>query len=169
MTSIIIPFMVLGIVLYGYIKKIDVYDSFIDGCKESFEMIFKIFPNLVAMILSINLLINSNILEIFRVILNPILETFKIPFEIIPMSILRPISGTSTLAILNSIMSKYGPDSFIATLASVIQGSTDTTFYVLTLYFGSIGIKKIRYSMFAGLFADLMGIISAIVIVKILL
>ena len=169
MTSIIIPFMVLGIVLYGYIKKIDVYDSFIEGCKESFEMIFKIFPNLVAMILSINLLINSNILEIFRVILNPILETFKIPFEIIPMSILRPISGTSTLAILNSIMSKYGPDSFIATLASVIQGSTDTTFYVLTLYFGSIGIKKIRYSMFAGLFADLMGIISAIVIVKILL
>ena len=88
---------------------------------------------------------------------------------IIPMAILRPISGTSTLAILNNIMVKYGPDSFIANLASVIQGSTDTTFYVLTLYFGSIGIKKIRYSMFAGLFADLMGIISAIVIVKMLL
>ena len=166
MTSIIIPFMVLSIVFYGFIKKIDVYDSFIEGCKESFEMIFKIFPNLVAMILSINLLINSNILEIFKV---PILEKYKIPFEIIPMAILRPISGTSTLAILNNIMVKYGPDSFIANLASVIQGSTDTTFYVLTLYFGSIGIKKIRYSMFAGLFADLMGIISAIVIVKMLL
>ena len=132
MTSIIIPFMVLSIVFYGYIKKIDVYNSFIEGCKESFEMIFKIFPNLVAMILSINLLINSNILNIFKILLNPILETFKIPFEIIPMSILRPISGTSTLAILNNIMAKYGPDSFIATLASVIQGSTDTTFYVLT-------------------------------------
>lgn len=169
MTSIIIPFMVLFIVFYGYIKKIDVYNSFIEGCKESFEMIFKIFPNLVAMILSINLLINSNILEIFKVILNPILDVFKIPFEIIPMSILRPISGTSTLAILNNIMAKYGVDSLVSTIASVIQGSTDTTFYVLTLYFGSIGIKKIRYSMFAGLFADLMGIISAIVIVKILL
>ena len=169
MTSIIIPFMVLFIVFYGYIKKIDVYNSFIEGCKESFEMIFKIFPNLIAMILSINLLINSNILEIFKVILNPILDVFKIPFEIIPMSILRPISGTSTLAILNNIMAKYGVDSLVSTIASVIQGSTDTTFYVLTLYFGSIGIKKIRYSMFAGLFADLMGIISAIVIVKILL
>ena len=169
MTSIIIPFMVLFIVFYGYIKKIDVYNSFIEGCKESFEMIFKIFPNLVAMILSINLLINSNILEIFKVILNPILDVFEIPFEIIPMSILRPISGTSTLAILNNIMAKYGVDSLVSTIASVIQGSTDTTFYVLTLYFGSIGIKKIRYSMFAGLFADLMGIISAIVIVKILL
>ena len=168
-SSIIIPFMVLFIVFYGYIKKIDVYNSFIEGCKESFEMIFKIFPNLVAMILSINLLINSNILDLFKLVLSPVLEVFKIPFEIVPMSILRPISGTSTLAILNNILQKYGPDSFISTVASVIQGSTDTTFYVLTLYFGSIGIKKIRYSMFAGLFADLMGIISAIVIVKMFL
>ena len=168
-SNIIIPFMVLSIVFYGFIRKIDVYNAFIEGCKESFEMIFKIFPNLVAMILSINLLINSKILNILEFLLNPILNVFKIPFEIVPMSILRPISGTSTLAILNSIMAKYGADSLVSTIAAVIQGSTDTTFYVLTLYFGSIGIKKIRYSMFAGLFADLMGIISAIVIVKLLL
>lgn len=167
-SSLIIPIMVLGIIIYGVRKKVNVYDTFINGCKESFEMIFTIFPNLVAMILAINLLVNSNVLNLLQFILKPILNLIEIPFEIIPMALMRPISGTSSLAILNNLMQKYGVDSFIATLASVIQGATDTTFYVLTLYFGSIGIKKIRYSLYAGLFADLMGIISAIVIVKLI-
>ena len=102
----------------------------------------------------------------------PLLETISkfinYPYEIISMCLMRPISGSSTLAILNNIYSKYGPDSFYGRLASVIQGSTDTTFYVLTLYFGSIGIKKIRYSLIAGLFADLIGIIASIIIVNIM-
>ncbi len=168
-SSIMIPFMVLGIVFYGVIKKVDVYDSFIEGCKESFEMAFKIFPNLVAMFLGINMLINSNILDIIKNILSPLLTLVEVPFEIVPMALLRPISGTSSLAILNNIMKTLGVDSLASTIGSVIQGSTDTTFYVLTLYFGSVGIKKIRYSLYAGLFADLMGIISAIVIVKLIL
>ena len=84
------------------------------------------------------------------------------------MALMRPISGSSSLAVLNTIVENYGPDSFVGRLASVIQGSTDTTFYVLTLYFGSIGIKKIRYSLWAGLFADIIGITSAIIIVNIM-
>ncbi len=152
--------MVLFILIYGFTKNTNIYDSFINGSKESFKMCIQIFPNLLAMILAIDILINSNILESISKFIN-------YPYEIISMCLMRPISGSSTLAILNNIYSKYGPDSFYGRLASVIQGSTDTT-YVLTLYFGSIGIKKIRYSLIAGLFADLIGIIASIIIVNIM-
>lgn len=168
LSSLIIPIMVLGVVIYGIYKKVNVYDTFIEGCKESFEMVITVFPHLLGMILAINLFLNSNILGIIESFLKPILNLIEVPFEIMPMAIMRPISGSSTLAILNNIFAKYGPDSFIGYLGSVIQGSTDTTFYVLTLYFGSIGIKKIRYSLYGGLFADLIGIVTSIVIVKLL-
>ncbi|HPF83189.1 MAG TPA: spore maturation protein [Bacilli bacterium] len=167
-SSLIIPIMVLGVIIYGVYKKINVYDTFIEGSKESFEMVLTIFPNLLGMILAINLLLNCNFLNLFGVILKPILDLVEVPFTIIPMVLMRPISGSSTLAMLNNILSSYGPDSFIGTLASVIQGSTDTTFYVITLYFGSVGIKKIRYSLYGGLFADLVGILASIIIVKII-
>ncbi len=167
-SSLIIPIMVLGVIIYGVYKKINVYDTFIEGSKESFEMVLTIFPNLLGMILAINLLLNCNFLNLFGVILKPILDLVEVPFTIIPMALMRPISGSSTLAMLNNILSSYGPDSFIGTLASVIQGSTDTTFYVITLYFGSVGIKKIRYSLYGGLFADLVGILASIIIVKII-
>lgn len=152
------------VIIYGIYKKVDVYDEFIDGSKESFDLIFSIFPVMLAMIFGINIFLKSGIL-------NYLLNTLKIfkfiPNEIFPMMILRPISGGATLATLNTIYSKYGPDSLSGLISSVIQGSTDTTFYVISLYFGSVGIKKIRYSLFAGLFADLVGIISAIIVVKI--
>ena len=100
--------------------------------------------------------------------LNPIFTLIKVPVEILPLALVRPISGSASLAYLNNIFSTNGPDSFIGLLGSVIQGCTDTTFYVITLYFGSIGIKKIRYSLFASLFADLVGIIASIIIVNLL-
>ena len=166
-SNLIIPIMVLSVVIYGIYKKINIYDVFIDGAKESFEMIFTIFPYLLGMMLAINLFLHSNFLEIISNFISPILDLIGIPFDIVPMAIMRPISGNSSLAILNNIFLNYGPDSFIGRLASTIQGSTDTTFYVLTLYFGSVGIKKIRYSLLAGLLADLIGIITSIMIVKI--
>ena len=165
-SNLIIPIMVLSVVIYGIYKKINIYDVFIDGAKESFEMIFTIFPYLLGMMLAINLFLHSNFLEIISNFISPVLDLIGIPFDIVPMAIMRPISGSSSLAILNNIYTDFGPDSFIGRLASTIQGSTDTTFYVLTLYFGSIGIKKIRYSLMAGLFADLIGIIASIIIVK---
>ena len=167
-STLIIPILVLGIVGYGIYKKVNVYDVFIEGAMESFDMIIKIFPNLLAMILAINILLNSNILNILESILKPLLSLIEIPFEIVPMSLMRPLSGTSSLVILNNLFGKYGPDSFIGTLGSIIQGSTDTTFYVLTLYFGSVGIKKIRYGLVVGLLADLIGIIASVFIVKLL-
>ena len=155
--------MVLIIILYGFIKKINVYDTFIDGSKESFDLIFTMFPTMLAMIFGINIFLKSGLIDILFNLIKPIKI---IPIEVFPMILLRPISGSASLATLNNIFANYGPDSISGLIGSVIQGSTDTTFYVLTLYFGSIGVKKIKYSMFAGLFADLVGIISAIIVVK---
>ena len=153
--------MVLSIIAYGMYKKIDVFTNFISGCSESYKLILKIFPNLLAMIFSVNVLLSSGFIDYVLKFLSPII---KIPVEIISMALVRPISGNASLALLNSIYAKYGVDSFYGLMASVLQGSTDTTFYVLALYYGSVGIKKMRYAPIASLFADLVGIISAITI-----
>ncbi len=161
-SNLIIPLMVLLVILYGLFKKVDIYDAFVDGAKDSFDMIAKIFPCILGMLLGVNILLNSGLLDYIFNLLRPVLS---FPVEVLPMIFLRPISGTTTLAILNDLLANYGPDSFIGRLASVIQGATDTTLYVLTLYFGSVGIKKIRYSLWAGLAADVAGIVSAIILV----
>jgi len=161
-----IPLLVVIIILYGFIKKIDIYDTFIEGVKESFGMIKNLFPTYIAMILAINLFINSGFLDFVLSLFKPLFNLINVPVEILPLAIVRPISGSASLAYLNNIFSTYGPDSFIGLLSSVIQGCTDTTMYIITLYFGSIGIKKIRYSLFAGLCADLIGIIASIIIVN---
>ena len=165
-SSLIIPIMVLVIIIYGLIKKIDIYDEFINGAKESFDIVLTMFPCLLAMIFGINIFLKSNILLYLFNILEPLLNLVNIPFPVLPMMIMRPISGSSSLAILNNLLKTYGPDSLIGRLASVIQGSTDTTLYVITLYFGSVGIKKIRYALKVGLLADLIGIIAAIITVN---
>ena len=161
--------MVIFIILYGFIKKIDVYDTFLIGVKESFGMITNLFPTFIAMILAINIFMDSGFLEFFLSIFSH-LKIFKnVPIEILPLAVIRPISGSASLAYLNKIFTKYGPDSFIGLLGSVIQGCTDTTLYVISLYFGCIGIKKIKYCLTASLFADLVGIVASILVVKLLL
>lgn len=163
-SSLIIPLMVLLVILYGILNKVDIYDAFIEGAKESFPMIMTMFPCMLAMVFGINIFVKSEVLPFLLSFLTPVLEIIKIPFEIVTLAILRPISGSSSLAILNSIFEIYGVDSFVSKIASIMQGSTDTTFYILTLYFGSVGIKKIRYSLLAGLIADVAGIIASIII-----
>lgn len=168
MSNFILPIMVLIIVLHGIIKKINIYDTFVEGAKESFEMVLQMFPGILAMILGVNVFINSGILEFIFNYLKNFFLFLKIPFEIFPIILVRPISGNAALALTNSILEQFGPDSFLGRLVSVIQGSTDTTFYVLTLYFGTVGIKKIRYALWAGLLADFIGILIAIGIVNLL-
>ena len=143
----IIPFIVLFIIIYGLRKRVPVYDTFLEGSKESVNMIMSLFPTFLAMILGVNILIDSGFLSFLLGTLKPIFYTLNIPLEILPLAAIRPISGSATLAILNSIYDNHGPDSFVGILASVMQGSTDTTLYVITLYFGSVGIKKIRYAL----------------------
>lgn len=168
MTNFIIPLIVLIIIIYGFYKKIDIYASFLNGVKEGLKMILKIFPTIFTMMIAVQVLINSNIINNLTNYLEPILNILKFPKELLTLSLLRPISGTSSLVVMNNLLKIYGPDSYIGRVASVIQGSTDTTIYILGLYFSSIGIKKSKYALIAGLFADLCAIITSIIIIKIL-
>lgn len=167
LSKIVIPLFVFFIVFYSFIKKVNLYDSFLEGAKEGLNISVNIFPNVLAMVFAINIFLDSNfVYEILRVF-EGFLMKVNIPLDILPMAILRPISGTATLAIMNDIFMSYGPDSYAGRLASVLQGCTDTTIYVLALYFGSIGVKKIRYSLVVGLIADLIGITIAFILTAI--
>lgn len=160
----IIPFIVLFVILFGIFKRIDVYDSFVSGSKEGIIIIKKMFPSMLGMILAINIFTSSGAVNYLFSFLKPIFSFFNIPFEILPVALLRPISGSFGLGLLNDIFKKYGPDSFIGILSSVVQGSSDTTIYIITLYFGTIGIKKIRHSLWVGLICDLFMVFTSIII-----
>lgn len=161
----ILPIIVLIIIVYGFKKKVNIYDLFCDGALNGLKMSLKIFPFLVGMIFAVNLIVDSGLISFIFSPLSNILSKFNLNIDILPMAFMRPISGTASLAILNDILTKFGPDSFIGRVASTIQGSTDTTFYVITLYFGSIGVTKIRYALKVGLFADLIGITLSFILV----
>ncbi len=164
-SSLFIPILVLVVIIYGVYKKINVYDSFIDGAKEGVPMVRSMFFSLLAMIFGVNIFLKSGVVDYFFDFLKPLLVLIHIPVEVLPVAIMRPLSGSFGLALLNDMYKVYGPDSFISVLASVIQGSSDTTIYVITLYFGTIGIKKIKYALWVGLLTDLFMVITALIIV----
>ncbi len=163
-SKIILPIFIIVIIFYGVKKKINVYDTFLEGAKEGLMTTFSIFPAIIAMIFAINIFLDSNVLGFIMKLLSPLLGNINMPLEIIPMALLRPVSGTASLAIMNDIFKSFGPDSFIGRLASVLQGCTDTTIYVIALYFGTVKITKIRHALWGGLFADLVGIIAAVIL-----
>lgn len=163
-SMLLIPIMISGIIIYGLIKKVDIYSSFIKGAKDGIQSAINIFPFMVSMVFAVNLFLHSGILDVVFKQVSDILGP-HIPVSIFPMALLRPISGAASEVIMTDIFMNFGPDSFVGRLASVMQGSTDTTFYVITLYFGSVGIKKIRYALKAGLSADLVGIIMSFIAV----
>ena len=164
LSVILVPLVVIYILLYAFFNKVDVYESFLKGAKEGISIIFQIAPTIIGMVFAIEILIKSTFLEFIVSFINPFLESLSLPGMILPMAFIRPISGTATLAIMSDIFKVYGPDSFAGFLASVMQGCTDTTIYVLALYFGSIGVVKTKHALKAGLLSDLVGIIMAFVI-----
>ncbi len=163
-SKIIIPLITLLVIVYALIKKVDIYSEFLIGIKEGLSLSLEIFPSMFAMIISVTVLVKSNIITDITSLIN--IKLF--PKEIIPIAILRPISSSSSLMLLNNILSTHGPDSLVGKVASIITGSTDTTIYIISLYYSSIKIKKIKYSLIVGLLADLSCIIISIIIVKIL-
>ncbi len=163
-SKIVLPLFIIIIIFYGVKKKINVYDVFLEGAKEGLMTVFSIFPSVIAMIFAINIFLDSNVLSFLVGLLKPIIGGVNIPLEIVPMALLRPVSGTASLAIMNDIFASFGPDSFIGRLASILQGCTDTTVYVIALYFGTVKVSKIKHALWVGLFADLVGIISAILL-----
>lgn len=163
-SNMILPMMVVVVIIYGLLKEIPIYDVFIEGAKEGLELSVTIIPYLLGMVVAINIFVSSDFLSIISNLLGDIFYNIGFPIEIFPMALVRPISGTASLAILNDILTNYHPDSFVGRVASTLQGSTDTTLYVLTLYFGSIGIKKGRYALTVGLIADFFGIIASVLV-----
>ena len=162
-SNIAIPFTIFFIVIYAITEKIKVFDSFIEGAKDGIKIIYNVFPTLLGLFLSINILRESGILNTITNILNPILLIFKIPSEILPLALLRPISGSASMAIATDILNSYGVDSKIGLIASTIMGSTETTLYTIALYTSSIKVKKTRFVLYAALLADFVGIISSVV------
>ena len=168
MSNLFIPIIVIFVIVYGYFKKINIYDVFVSGASEGFIMVRDMFPSLLAMILAVNIFKSSGVIDFLFSFLKPIFLFLKIPFEVLPIAVMRPLSGSFGLALLNNIYGIYGPDSFVGILSSVIQGSSDTTVYIITLYFGTIGIKKIRYALWVGLLADLFMVVVSLIIVPLL-
>lgn len=158
-----IPLMFFVIIGYAMAKRVKVYESFVTGGKEGFNVFTQILPYLVAIFVAIGLFRESGALDYLSELLAPAALKIGMPPEVLPVALMRPLSGSGSLGLAADIM-KAKPDSFEARLASTIFGSADTTFYILALYFGSVGIKRIRHAMIAGLIADTAGILTAVVV-----
>ncbi|GFZ89414.1 spore maturation protein B [Paenibacillus marchantiophytorum] len=159
-----IPIMIVFIPLYAAYKKIPVYESFVDGAKEGFDTAIKIIPHLVGMMVAISVFRASGAMDLLLGWMHPIFDKIGVPTEVLPLAILRPITGAGSLAFTTDLIEQFGPDSMIGRIASTVQGSTDTTLYVITVYFGAIGIRKASYALKVGLISDLVGFIASIVI-----
>lgn len=164
----IVPCFILIIVAFGLFKKIQVFDTFLSGAKEGLMSTFSIAPSLIALITSITMLNASGALDIFSSFINPLVSKIGVPSQVVPLMLLRPISGSGSLALLDSIFSSCGPDSQVGRIASVLMGSTETTFYTIAVYFGAINIKKTRHTLHSAVIADLSSYILSCLIIKIM-
>ncbi|KKI93107.1 spore maturation protein [Bacillus sp. SA1-12] len=164
----LIPVIIGFILIYGTLKKVPTYETFVEGGKEGLTISFSIIPYLVGMLVAISIFRASGALEFLMTFMKPMLDVLHIPAEIMPLAFIRPISGTAALGLTSDIIATYGPDSFVGMLAATMQGSTDTTLYVLTVYFGAVGIRKMGDALKVGLLADLVGIVAAILIVTLM-
>jgi len=162
-----IPFLLFVIPVLAFIKKVKVYEVFVDGAKEGFNVAVKIIPFLVAILVAIGMFRASGAMELLVRLISPATNLIGMPAEALPAAFMRPLSGSGTLGIVTELMKTHGPDSFIGRLASTIYGSTETTFYVLAVYFGSVAIKKTRHAVPVGLIADAAGILAALFICKV--
>ncbi|KPB03178.1 spore maturation protein [Bacillus sp. CHD6a] len=162
-----IPLIIGFILLYATFKKVPTYETFVEGGKEGIKIAISIIPFLVGMLVAISIFRASGALDFLVEFVRPVMKAIGVPAEIVPLSIIRPISGTAALGMTTDMIATYGPDSFMGRLASVLQGSTDTTLYVITVYFGAVGIKKMGDALKVGLLADVVGIIVSILVVTI--
>lgn len=165
---IAMPLTILIIVCFAFKEKLSVFDMFLKGATEGIEISLKIFPTLIGLFVAIGMLRDSGILEFITKVISPVLKVIKFPEEIVPLALLRPISGSASMAVATDIIAQNGVDSFIGILAAVIMGATETTLYTIAIYTSSIKIKNTRGVLIASLAADITGIIVALVICRIL-
>ena len=163
-----IPLLLLIIPFYGFFKKVPVYEAFVEGAEEGFTTAVRIIPFLVGMLVAISVFRASGAMDALVFLIRPLMVALGAPPDVLPLAIMRPLSGSGALGLATELMKVYGPDSMIGRMASVMQGTTDTTFFVLTVYFGSVGIKRFKYAVVTGLSADITGLLASIYICNLL-
>jgi len=161
-----IPLLLSFFPVYAAARGIKVYDEFVEGAKESFNVILRIIPFLVTMLVAIGMFKGAGGIDLLTKLLSPILTPLHFPTDLLPLALMRPLSGSATLALLTDIVHRLGPDNIVSLTAATIYGSTETTFYVVAVYFGSVGIKQTRHAIPAGLLADLTGVIASVIICR---
>lgn|SRR5574344_1251379 len=159
-----LPVIIITILTVALIKKIPVYEEFVEGAKDGFKVSINIIPYLVAIIVGVSMLRASGAIDMFSNFAAPVLHKFMVSTDALSIIIIRSLSGSAALGIFSDVAHHFGPDSYITKMCAVLVGSSETTFYVLAVYFGSVGIKKIRYALVAGLIADFIGIVAAVMV-----
>ena len=167
-SSIAIPAIILLIVIYGVKEKTKVFDNFLDGAKEGMEIVLKMFPTLLGIFVAVSALRSSGIIDLISNLISPITNLLEIPSQIMPLALLRPISGSASMAVAVDIMQNYGVDTLTGMITSTIMGSTETTFYTIAIYTSAIGIRKTRGILLAALAADIAGIVCSTAICRIM-
>ena len=163
-----IPVVIVIIILYGIIERKKVYDIFLDGAKDGIQIVIQLIPTLIGIFVAVGALRNSGIIDLIVKVISPVTDILKIPSEIMPLALLRPISGSASIGVAVDIMQKYGTDTFLGLITSTIMGSTETTLYTIAVYTGCVGIKKRRFVLLAALLADLAGMVASVAIWRIL-
>ena len=168
LSSVSMPMVILFIIIYGVREKNKVFDSFLDGAKDGFKTTISILPTLVGLFFAIGALRSSGVLDLIIKITTPVLNILNFPSELMPLAILRPISGSASIAVATDLMKNFGVDTLIGNIASTIMGSTETTLYTIAIYTSCIKIKKTRYILLAALTADIVGIIVSNIVCRFL-
>lgn len=166
LSKLVIPIFILFAVLYGYLRRVKVYDSFVSGAKEGIDITLRIFPYLLAIFIVVKSFQSSGAFDFVRGLFSGLFAFIKVPIEVVSIAVIKPLSGSASTAVFTDIAQTTGPDSLATRISAVILGSAETTFYVLAVYLGSIGIKKTRYLIPVCIIADIIGIIVAITVVK---
>lgn len=168
-TMLVLPALICLILVWGLIRQVAVYEEFVEGAREGFDIAVRIIPYLVAILFAIGLFRASGALEILMNALEPLLAWFRFPVELLPMAITRPLSGSGSIGVLADMVQSYGEEALVTKMAATLFGSTETTFYVIAVYFGAVAIRRTRYAIQVGLFADFVGVVAAVVFCNLLL
>ncbi len=164
----VIPAVLLLIILAALIKRLPVFEIFLQGARQGIGSVFKIIPSILALVCAVSMLRSSGLLDALIGLVSPVLQPLGFPPELFPLALLRPVSGSGALAVLDDIFKTFGADSFIGRAASVMMGSTETTFYAVAVYYGSVGISKTRHTVPCALAADFTGMVMAVLSTRLL-
>jgi spore maturation protein B len=168
LSTLAVPIVIGVIVIVGAVKKVKVYEEFVEGAKDGFTTAVKIIPYLVAMLAAIGMFRASGAMDFLTNAISPLTNAIGLPAEVFPLAVIRNLSGSGSLGLMTDLMKTHGADSFIGRLSAVMMGSHETTFYVLAVYFGSVGVKKARHAPLAGIFADIVSVIVSVILVRIM-